>query len=239
MQGVRKAFAPWRDEMENVVSLTDIANRRRADEKTKANAAAEKKRTETKIRTLAGTLGGSPAAYIVAEVMVDCAEKQKVYRPMPAYCDPANEFRGLKYDATKDLSNREIAQRIRADIKALKLAKGFKISVRSDYRAINIAVMAVPDDFRLLTDKAASWFKQFPGRELPGYYADRFGPDYRALIDALQDIMNAYNRDNSDSMTDYFDKRFYGFVKIDYQLERDLQRREVDASPGNYWAEHA
>jgi hypothetical protein len=40
-------------------------------------------------------------------------------------------------------------------------------------------------------------------------------PEARAIYDKVDSITNAYNRDNSDIMTDYFDVDYYGTVTFD------------------------
>ena len=62
----------------------------------------------------------------------------------PAYSDPNNEFRGAKYDATRDLPLTEVCRRIRQDIKDA-IADGclpaLKVSVRQrDSRAVTLTI---------------------------------------------------------------------------------------------------
>jgi hypothetical protein len=162
---------------------------------------------------------------------------------MPAYCDPTNETRGAKYEATRNLSRVEIAKRMRADIKALGLPAGFKVSVTcqsySGGGSIDIRVTAVPENFRYYTDKAASWLKQFPHAEhrMPMHWEDALHSEWREVRDTLKRVHSSYNRDNSDSSVDYFDTRYYGGVDLDWQLARDVRARDVATSPGNVWAE--
>jgi hypothetical protein len=68
-------------------------------------------------------------------------------------------------------------------------------------------------------------------------HADTCSVRVRALTTTLTEIVNAYNRDNSDSMSDYFDCRFHGSVGVDYDLSRKLRTAEIAASPGKYWAD--
>jgi hypothetical protein len=37
----------------------------------------------------------------------------------------------------------------------------------------------------------------------------------KAVYEKVDSIVNAYNRDNSDIMTDYFDVDYYGTVQLD------------------------
>ncbi|MDR2857526.1 MAG: hypothetical protein LBV50_06735 [Novosphingobium sp.] len=168
------------------------------------------------------------------------------YRPMPAYCDPANEKRGDKYEATRTLGPAEISKRIRADIKAAREAgtipAGVKTSVRLDTYsggwAIDVKITALPEGFAVLSEKYASWVKQFGEHRLPPMaHADTCSDEVRALTTTLQEIVGDYNRDNSDAMSDYYDCRFHGSVGVDYDLSRNLRAAEIAASPGKYWAD--
>jgi len=109
-------------------------------------------------------------------------------------------FKGAKYDGTI-LDAAVIAKNIREDIKqAVKkneLPKG-KYSVRiSRYsmgRSINIRAKEI---------------------EFPVYGEDgRLNKFGELLRDSLEKIRNAYNYDNSDIMTDYFDVNYYGGTDI-------------------------
>ena len=44
---------------------------------------------------------------------------------------------------------------------------------------------------------------------------DRMSREARAVEDALEELHAAHNHDGSDSMTDYFDVKFYGSVRVD------------------------
>jgi len=50
----------------------------------------------------------------------------------------------------------------------------------------------------------------------PWMFADKYAP-LKAVVDAeqfLKELVGAYNYDNTDIMTDYFDVRFYGGVTV-------------------------
>ncbi|MBX9813357.1 MAG: hypothetical protein K2X76_01500 [Sphingomonas sp.] len=233
--------------MSNVINFAGWRDRRRADAEQARIDEARAERLELKtarvidrVEAAYGHPIPSAAKALIAE-KVEQIEAERAPKFMPAYCDPANERRGAKHDATRDLSRVDIAKRMRADIKALQLTKAYKISVRTESYAgggsIDIRVMAVPEGFRYLSPKAASWRKQFPGLEhrCPMPWEECQSEDWRSLRDKLRAIHGAYNRDNSDSMTDYFDVRYYGDVELDYRLARELERAEIEASPGDVW----
>ncbi|NJN64278.1 MAG: hypothetical protein HC882_04955 [Acidobacteria bacterium] len=132
---------------------------------------------------------------------------------VPAYCDPENEVRGAKFD--RNLSTKEIAARIRAEIKADtskgRLPAGLRVSVRYESfaggSAIRVHVTQVPDGFRILNAERVAFEREHPSEwtDLPRYTAEA-----SALLAAVSVYAKAYHRDNSDLQSDYFDVNFYG-----------------------------
>lgn len=123
----------------------------------------------------------------------------------------SHEFEGSKYRQTANLTRTEIAKLMRADIKALKLPRGFEISVRTETfsggGAIRICVMAVPADFLLIESLS------------DGLYQRRtLTPAAKRLLASLKDIHSSYQYDDSDIMTDYFHCRYYGDAEYHYEL---------------------
>lgn len=227
--------------MSNVINFAAVVNARRAAAKIDLNEKAKAARLEQERQDIADRLGGTDGAQIIADVVMDLKAKEReasAPKYMPAYCDPNNETRGAKHDATKGMRVVDVAKRVREDIKALKLVKGIKVSVRSDYNSIDIRVTGLPSDFPVMSEKAASWRKQFGDRaDYPFAWVEARSDELRALLDSLKAIHGAYNRDNSDSSVDYFDTRYYGTADLDWQVQREHEAREVAASPGTYWAE--
>ena len=230
-----------------IINFAEIINQRRAGAITAANAAVKAARIEREKLELAERFGNSIGAQIVAEIAIDqqeaLREQERANRYMPAYCDPANESRGAKYDATRNLDVKEIAKRMRADIAALKLAKGIKVAVRiqrySGGQSIDIRVTAFPAGFKVLSKKAASWKKQFPDRihHMPMSRPEAESEEFGELRAKLEAIHAAYNRDNSDSMSDYFDVKYYGDATVDWSIMRELEAAQLAEEPGDYWAE--
>lgn len=133
---------------------------------------------------------------------------------------------GIHYEATKNLTSKEIAAHMRRVVRQAakdgllpaEYAYSVKLSRSSMSTAINIYVI-VPDAVEELrrewcdgtrpnyTHADAGWFNMA---------GEKFTPlqTLAATERALHEIHNAYNYDGSDSMTDYFDVRFYGFVNV-------------------------
>lgn len=140
------------------------------------------------------------------------------------------EFRGTKYQ--EDLSTVAIAKAVRADVKAAiadgELPKGIKVSVTCQSFAGGSSISAT--------------IKAFPGKVLnpARVYGDAIGfweqrsrllytqPVSRAVA-VLESILKSYQRDDSDSMTDYFNCNFYDHV--DVRCDTAAERAALDASP--------
>ena len=131
---------------------------------------------------------------------------------------------GSKYAANKDASTTDIAKMIRADIKAAvksgELPKA-KYSVRSDYysmgSSINVRISNVPGP----TFNAAwfVWNEANPyarGGSGPEEARERFAPKVTDALKKLEEIVDAYNYNGSDSSTDYYDVNFSGSVSAEY-----------------------
>jgi len=137
---------------------------------------------------------------------------------------------GSKYVATKTMSTTEIAVAFRADvnaaIKAGELPKGLRLSVRTKYfsggSSITVDITALPSGFRVLSDD----YLRNPIRCAPWQSKTE---EAKALIAKLEGLLNAYNFDNSDSMTDYFHVRFYGHVNFSRSIMNAEEARTVAA----------
>ena len=135
-------------------------------------------------------------------------------RFVPAYCDPANEVRGDQYEASKNLDIKEIAKLMRKAIKAE--CPGVKASVRIDRysggQSIDIRVQEAPFSLEPLIPYD-EWVEQ--GNEGMRPWKERYAPEVAEMMAKVKAIHKRWNRDNSDSMSDYFDVRYYGSVTID------------------------
>lgn len=69
---------------------------------------------------------------------------------------------------------------------AKKLYKGIKISVRSEYNAIFITIKAKEEN-----------------------------EETKEMKQTVEALLNSYNYDKGDVMTDYYDSNFYGFVELE------------------------
>lgn len=125
---------------------------------------------------------------------------------------------GSKYD--KNRTTTEEAKLFHADVKtAIKtgaLPKGLKLSVKTDYfsggSAIRVKIVAVPAGFVILDPTERT----------------RYSTEATTLKRKLESMLNEYNFDGSDTMTDYFHVNFYGSVDFCSELEAiDSKAMEV------------
>lgn len=134
---------------------------------------------------------------------------------------------GAKYDPSRSLT--DIAKMIREEIKFLRkignlesdgtvaipspiadMPASIKVSVRQPhYGSINITLSGIPAEWGWVrgTDHRECWRGEHWMRT----------PALEALLKELKALMNAYNYDHSDIMTDYFDVRFYGSTDVDWR----------------------
>jgi hypothetical protein len=131
-------------------------------------------------------------------------------------------FKGARYEETSHLAaNGQLTKLIRADLKmAVKAAKAagapgtvalpgdpfatmpasVKFSVTTPhYGSVHIRITGIPGDWGYRTEMD----RPYPGENR--IYREALA----RLSEAVHDIANAYNYDNSDTMTDYFCKRYY------------------------------
>jgi len=111
---------------------------------------------------------------------------------------------GSKYQQVKNLSVKEIAKLVRKDLKQFN---DCKFSVTSDRNSITVYLM----DSSL--DKLTS-------NEDYKETGIRFVVFEKEFGNKLKEILNQYNYNNSDIMTDYSDVKFYSYIYRDGQLEQ-------------------
>ncbi len=134
-----------------------------------------------------------------------------------------NNFTGNRYD--RSLTTTQISALFREDLKKAikegKLPKGLKVSVKTEYysggSSIHVRVTQYP-----LGDILTPAYREFLTNPnwARGFDGQRRTDDARALLETLKEMLNAYNRDDSNSCYDHFDRRFYEHVSFDSALER-------------------
>ena len=127
---------------------------------------------------------------------------------------------GSKFDATRNLPLSEVAKMVRKDIKAAvkagKLPKGIKVSVRTRRGySIDLEIKAVP--FNPSNLDRVVWDIAAPrdSREHPPVLLTSEAYNVQAT---LEGIVDDYNRSEVDYMTDYHNHHFYSSVTFDIEL---------------------
>lgn len=147
------------------------------------------------------------------------------------------DFKGSKYEETKNLDIKDIAKLVRKDIigamKNGSLPKPFKASVKisrfSGGVSLDVTIKQLPDGFKLFSDNYLEQQKRkIAGEQIEHmpYYKTRT-KEIQDIEKTIKDIVEAYNYDNTDVMVDYFDVNFYGNVDIDYELEKEIRNRQM------------
>jgi len=146
-------------------------------------------------------------------------------------------WQGERYDSVKRMTLTEIAKLMREDYKlarkvgrrtAPKLGQAvpgevaafdpigdapaeIKVSIRTEYYsgggAIRVMIKNVPQDW--------GWTDEI---DRHNYSFKQATPAMEAFIGAVQEIHRAYNYDNSDAMTDHFDRNYWGTVDTEQRI---------------------
>lgn len=137
---------------------------------------------------------------------------------MPAYCDPENETKGDKFDETSHLDIKDIAKLVRKELRENYSTKGgWKWSVNIDRfsggQSMGVRLKAIPSGQAHLNPERIKWDIENP-HEFSFNAPDRYTKLVSDAIEKAKKIVGKYNRDNSDSMVDYFDVNFYSSVEV-------------------------
>lgn len=141
-------------------------------------------------------------------------------RSSPGYQSPERR-EGSKFD--RKLSVKEIAVRVRADIKAAIAAReipAVKTSVRSDHNSIDIRIVSWPTNVRVLNPERVIYDHLHPNQFLDERQVPRLTQEGSHLLRTIESIREAYNYDASDAMVDHFDVNYYGGTQFDWEAER-------------------
>jgi len=127
---------------------------------------------------------------------------------------------GSKFDATRNLPLSEVAKMVRKDIKAAvkagKLPKGIKVSVRTQRGySLDCEIKAVP--FNPSNLDRVVWDIAAPANsnDCPPVLLSE---EAYKVLRTVEEIVAAYNRSEVDYMTDYHNNHFFASVKFDYEL---------------------
>lgn len=133
-----------------------------------------------------------------------------------------NNFKGKKYD---EVNTGDVPKLVKQYIR--KKYPNVEASVRIDNRgsyttSIDVRFTKLP--FIPFTEEYLRWYEVGKTQKFNNErnYEAMYNNRYKNMVEDIEKFASQYNHDYSDTMTDYFDKRFYFFVSIDYDYEKQL-----------------
>lgn len=134
------------------------------------------------------------------------------------------DFVGTKYDFNMDV--KDVAKLLRADIKkAVKLNHlpagnySVKIDRYSMGQSINVRASELTgQDGNPVQIHEPAFLREFLKTGYCSHQINRHTPEGTRIKHLLEEMLQAYNRDRSDMMTDYFDVKFYGHATFDNSI---------------------
>jgi hypothetical protein len=164
----------------------------------------EEKETRRVGMQIAFLLAGAQQLGLLDEPQPEPAPAPERPRFVPAYCDPDNVVTGEHYTPGRYVDVRDIAKEIRQAIKAEH--PEVKVSVRIERfaggQAINIRIKEVAREGFELWERRCRWGN---GTDMDWFHT----PAAKELQEQLTALGNRWNRQNIDTMSDYFDVRYY------------------------------
>lgn len=149
--------------------------------------------------------------------------------PLPVKKQYPYKFVGSKYDP--DLDVVEIAKRVRKDLK--REYPGCKFSVRiqrfSMGRSLDVTIKHT--DFQVVNPDRVRFRVENPEWDYPQTNApELYTTEGEALLKRVKEIVQAYNFDDSDSMSDYYRVNFSQNIEFDYDLDGLIERQEIETA---------
>lgn len=134
-----------------------------------------------------------------------------------------NNFKGKKYE---EANTKDIPKLIKQYIK--KKYPNVQASVRLDNRgltttSINVKFTKLP--YLPYTEEYLKWYQIGRNQNFSNErnYRSMYNDKYKNMVEDIKMFASQYNHNYSDTMTDYFDERFYLFIDIDYEYEEQLR----------------
>lgn len=120
----------------------------------------------------------------------------------------ANGWKGENYNPR--ISLKEIACIIREYVKDVH--NDYKFSITTvDHRCLYVVIVEAPADVFTEDSEKIGHLQGIDGYAMNRYTRDKYKltPEATVVITDIQKLITSYNRDDSDAMTDYFDRHFY------------------------------
>ena len=163
------------------------------------------------------------------------AVEEKEEEPIHNYSGYGSE--GSKYRENRNLSTKEIAALVRKEARAFAKKNGIKVSVRFDSfsggSSIDMWIQEI--SFNPFTEeymeclkagKKVEWERDWSFNGRP----EKFNEKYNAILEELDRILNQYNFDDSDAMTDYFHVNYYGHVNTEWRMLEELEEKVIEGA---------
>ena len=153
----------------------------------------------------------------------------------------------MENEVTHKSPLKEIAKQVRAQIKKAKaegrLAKETKVSVRTQYYSMgcSLNVTITKTDTPIISPEYQAFVDAYPHTwpTEPGCPRSRYTAAAEKEVGVIDAIVEKYHRNDSDSMTDYYDVNFsYTGCDYDYDLmkaSRDEVRESNEENPDPQW----
>lgn len=165
--------------------------------------------TQALSETMADWTGVAKAARITAKGRA-IPPTPTAPQALPAYYDNVKAV-GSKYIPHRP--TRDVAKDIRADLKAAQKTGAIPADVNVSVRTRSFSGGAAIDVTLTGWDDDKIWHQETVENPVgPGYVKNTLTPQAKAIQAHAKSIVDAYNYDNSDPMTDYFEVDFYGSV---------------------------
>lgn len=128
-----------------------------------------------------------------------------------------NKFVGSHYDHVRGLPIKEVAKLVREELKIL--FPDWKFSIRSSHNHIYIDIMDLPyNPCSPEYDAALKSDQVFRPDHYQKYYTEQYEKD----VKKIKGVMDQYNMDDSDIMSDYHHSHFYSNVSLS---DREMMRK--------------
>lgn len=114
---------------------------------------------------------------------------------------------GSKYQATKDIYGSELVTMIKKDIRE-QLPKTYKVLARKELYAGGWSI-----HFTIKNTGINKYY--IPKSKYGEPEPEQMSPEYKKLYEQVRRIVEAYNYDSSDMMSDYFSVKFYSHIKVE------------------------
>ena len=176
--------------------------------------ARQTEKTLAVAKQIASEGSAETTANVTAETVPELWERVQ-WTPGHGGDDCHARFVGSNYK--RDMSNKEIAATVKKHLSQRFPSTKWSVTT-AGYNSVNVYLVSAP-------------YENAKGCENMREWAEK-SPELSAIMDYAKKLLQSYNYDDSDSMTDYFDVNFYETVNIAYNYQQteqtEAQAQEID-----------